>query len=374
MSLATLLGAVGGCASPLCWMGEPPHWDYAAQAFSGAPTTVRTPPVQAATQRTTAATFYASGHTVGSPTPPASWMPRRAGDQDSAEMVAAETHVRPEPADLVDAPRRHVRPAFVPPPVDTASTDTTDGRPEEGSIRRTAWVPPAHDGHLMRTNRVKLNYHVNVPGAAGVATVELWCTEDGHTWAKRADLPAGRHSCVLHVDADGLYGFTVVACRGDGLAQLPPRDGDKPQILVEVDQTRPVVQILGTCWAGTAEEPAFRVSWKASDRNLVGRPVSLSYGDGDHGPWHLVAGGLAAAGTYLWTLPAHAPEHLVLRVQALDAAGNVGATQMSLSSTLGGIVPSADVTSVEDGSDEPEPSLSDTDGSRFPSDRRSRYR
>jgi hypothetical protein len=375
MSLATILGAMGGCASPFCsYMAPQAHWDYTAQAYSGVPTTLPPPAPQTAARPTTAASLYARIHRVGGEAAPASWGTRPAAEPESGEMVASDTTVR-TPADLADLPRGQVRRAPRQTPwVVPAAEHATDESPAGESVQRAAWVPPERVGHLMRTHRIKLNYHVGVPGASAVVAVELWCTEDGHTWTKRADLPPGQRSWVFDAEADGVYGFTVVARRADGLAQRPPEDGDKPQILVEVDQTRPRVQILGTAWAGTAEEPAFRVSWKASDRNLTGRPVSMSYGDGEAGPWHVVARGLPAAGTYLWKLPPNMPERLILRVAALDGAGNVGATQMSLTSTVGGIVPSAEMTGVEEAPGGPDNSLSDTVSSRFPSGSRGRYR
>jgi hypothetical protein len=253
-----------------------------------------------------------------------------------------------------DAPRRSAQ----------RVTQSADVSPDFGSqpVARASWAEPARVGHLLRTNHLKLNYRLNEPGASAVAAVELWCTEDGHTWYKRADLPPQERAHVIDVDGDGVYGFTLIPRGRAGLAPRPPQDGDTPQILVEVDQTKPLVQVLGTSWAGSADQPAFRISYQASDTNLAGHPVSLCYSEAESGPWHTIARGLASTGTYVWKLPPSVPDRLILQVQALDSAGNVGAAQMALMCTQGGIVPSTSVISVEDGT-----AGCDADTDTFPS-------
>jgi hypothetical protein len=154
--------------------------------------------------------------------------------------------------------------------------------------------------------------------------VELWCTKDGGPWRKRADMPPGRDSYALRVEGEGIYGFTLVARSGDGRSRKPPRRGERPQYVVEVDQTKPVVEAGRADWTRDGGQAAVRLTWSASDKNLAPHPISLYYAPNEIGPWTAIVRDLDNAGRYAWQPPPGLPPCCWMRVEALDAAGNVG--------------------------------------------------
>jgi hypothetical protein len=69
------------------------------------------------------------------------------------------------------------------------------------------------------------------------------------------------------------------------------------------------------------------ITWRASDKRLGERPVTLSYAETADGPWSTIATGLENTGLYVWKMPTSVPQKLMIRLEATDLAGNVGMTQ-----------------------------------------------
>jgi hypothetical protein len=134
-------------------------------------------------------------------------------------------------------------------------------------------------------------------------------------------------SYLLRVEGEGVYGFTVIARNGHGRSRRLPRQGEPPQVVVEVDQTKPVVEGVRAAWASEGERAAVRVTWSASDKNLAPHPISLYYAANEVGPWTVIDRGLDNDGQYTWQPPPGLPPCCWVRVEALDAAGNVGVAQ-----------------------------------------------
>jgi hypothetical protein len=205
-------------------------------------------------------------------------------------------------------------------PASLASHPAEPAAPGEGQPAR----------RLVKSDRFRLRYHVRDVGPSGVSEVELWYTKDGGPWSKCGDVPPDQDSCMLRVEGEGLYGFTLVARNGHGLSGRPPGQGEAPQFVVEVDQTRPVVEAVQVAWARDGEKAGVRVAWTASDKNLAPHPISLYYAASEAGPWSVIARGLDNAGRYAWQPPPGLPSQCWVRVEALDAAGNVGVAEVAV--------------------------------------------
>jgi hypothetical protein len=186
-------------------------------------------------------------------------------------------------------------------------------------------TPPAV--RMVNSKRITINYEVKGVGPSGLSGVELWCTQDGKTWKKRDVAPHAQPPYVVEVEAEGLYGFTLLAKNGIGLGKEAPQPGDLPQIWVEVDQTSPVVQLTSIHANCAHQHQDVVIRWKANDKNLGPRPVTLSYAASEEGPWQTMAANLPNTGRYVWPLPAEAPARFLVRVEATDLVGNVGSAQ-----------------------------------------------
>jgi hypothetical protein len=190
------------------------------------------------------------------------------------------------------------------------------------------------DRLLVNSKRISLNYELKEVGPSGVSAIDLWYTQDGRSWQKwplpkNNDLsnpPGGAAGKQLIIDVhdEGLYGFTLVAKSGVGLGEQPPRVGDRPQIWVEVDLTKPVVQLQSVVVGQGADKGKLTISWTATDKNLGAQPITISYAEQATGSWTPIVQNQANTGRYVWSMPETVPYQFLVRVEAVDRAGNVG--------------------------------------------------
>jgi hypothetical protein len=202
---------------------------------------------------------------------------------------------------------------------------------------------------LVNSKRICLNYAIKDVGPSGVASVELWYTRDGKTWKKHDHGPQRQPPYVVDVSEDGLYGFTLVARSGNGLGKAPPKTGDAPQVWVEVDMTRPEVRLLATESSYTGKTPSLNIRWSASDKNLAARPITLSYAEKSDGPWTPIAAKLENTGNYTWELGPDGPHRFVVRVEAVDRAGNAATAQSPSPVEIDLSQPAVSILTVEPG-------------------------
>src|SRR5262249_35325946 len=135
---------------------------------------------------------------------------------------------------------------------------------------------------------------------------------------------APQKALVLEVSSEGVYGLTLVAKSGVGLSVRAPQAGDRPQVWVEVDMTKPVVQLYNVIVGQAADKGKLTVTWSARDRNLHKQPITLSYAEQAAGPWTPMVKDLPNTGRYVWTMPERVPYQFYVKVEAVDLAGNVG--------------------------------------------------
>jgi hypothetical protein len=179
---------------------------------------------------------------------------------------------------------------------------------------------------VVNNKRITLNYKINDVGPSGVSSIDVWVTHDGRVW-KKLDVGTQTHPpCIVEVSDEGLYGFSLLARNGLGLGKAPPQAGDVPQVWVDVDLTRPTVQLMGVEVTGPSKGTAI-ISWSAADKNLGPRPITLSYSETGKGMWTPIAASLANSGRYIWQMPSSVSGRFLVRVEATDLAGNTGSAQ-----------------------------------------------
>src|SRR5262249_2970509 len=109
-----------------------------------------------------------------------------------------------------------------------------------------------------------------------------------------------------------------------------PQPGEAPQIWVEADTTRPEVKLVST-QAGVDENGrTLTLRWTATDKNLVARPITLSYAEQPQGPWTPFATNVDNSGLYVWHMSRGLPNSVLLKVEATDRVGNVGEDQTTM--------------------------------------------
>ncbi len=186
--------------------------------------------------------------------------------------------------------------------------------------------PVDPERRLVNSKRISLNYELKEVGPSGVSAIELWWTQDGRGWYRYPQVKSGtdRPPLVFEVNGEGVYGFTLVAKSGVGLGEQPPQVGDRPQVWVEVDLTKPVVTLQNVMVGRGPDKGKLTVLWTAQDKNLGGEPITLSYAQQPAGPWTPIAGKLPNTGRYIWSMPEQVPYQFLVRVEAADLAGNIG--------------------------------------------------
>jgi hypothetical protein len=188
---------------------------------------------------------------------------------------------------------------------------------------------------MVNSKIISLNYRIDDEGPSGISAIELWYTADGRNWQKYKEQRAEnnmpiRPPFVFEVQSEGLYGFTLLARSGVGLSERTPQPGDVPQVWVEVDETRPVVRLLGAEVGRGADTGKLTITWSAADKNLTPQPINLSYSEKPEGEWTTIAASLPNTGRFVWAMPPNGiPYRFHVRVEGIDKAGNVGSAQTS---------------------------------------------
>ncbi len=187
-------------------------------------------------------------------------------------------------------------------------------RPQRGAL------PPKQ---IVNSPEVVLEYQVQGAGPAGVGRVEVWITEDkGETWRLHASSEKSESTTLkIVLPGEKEYGLRLLALSRVGHGKPPPQPGDPPELVVEVDQTVPHIEILPP-----VPDPRHRntltLSWIVSDPNLTANPITLEWSVSSNGPWNVIHAGLPNTGHYSWHVRERTPEQVFLRLGARDLAGN----------------------------------------------------
>jgi hypothetical protein len=199
------------------------------------------------------------------------------------------------------------------------------------------------------SKKIRLNFKLDDVGPSDVSTIEVWKTRDTLRWEKLAQPAQKTPPIEIEVEGEGRYGFTLIAKSGVGLGEAAPRPRDQPQIWIEVDLTKPVVEMTVPVVGRGIDKGKLTINWTAKDKNLGRQPIALSYSKTPEGPWIPVPGAatLENTGRYVWEMPTDLPFEFFVRVEATDEAGNVGQATTPTTVKVDLSVPRAIVIGVE---------------------------
>ena len=102
----------------------------------------------------------------------------------------------------------------------------------------------------------------------------------------------------------------------------PPKPGEPPSTIVEVDAAGPVVKLEPVRIVGSKAI----ITWQANDPHPAPRPVMISVkADTPDAQWRpITTSPIENTGQYTWTLPANCPPRIHVRVNVVNALGNQG--------------------------------------------------
>ncbi|MHB8901022.1 MAG: hypothetical protein ACYC6Y_19920 [Thermoguttaceae bacterium] len=195
-------------------------------------------------------------------------------------------------------------------------------------------------GRIVNTKLFEIAYS-NPTQPMAVGRVELWGTRDGGvTWQSFGYDSDSRSPMLARVADEGNYGFKVVFHPLYGPPVQSPRQGDRPDMIIRVDLTRPDARLIGVDRSPDAPNQ-LSIRWQAADSQLANTPISLFYADAATGDWRLIAQGLQNSGEYRWNLPIGLPPEVQIRVEACDMAGNRTSAETRNPVRLAGSTPAA---------------------------------
>ncbi len=176
---------------------------------------------------------------------------------------------------------------------------------------------------IVNSRRFQVGYTVDDVGPSGIGAVELFITQDqGRKWWKYGDDPDRRSPFDVEVPQDGEYGFAIRVRSGVGLTNDPPLPGEQPSIIVAVDQTPPIVELLSAQQGQGATSNRVQVRWRIADEHLASKPVAVYYSPTRNGPWESISGWTDDLGGLEWPVAAGSPSQFYVRVVVRDVAGN----------------------------------------------------
>lgn len=179
---------------------------------------------------------------------------------------------------------------------------------------------------LVKSRRFSWDYDFqNERGDGHPLRVELWYTRDGGVTWQQAGIDTDATSPIdVSLPASGLYGFRLEIVPDLPDAGGGPRSGDVPETWVGVDDEPPQVEIAQVTQAKTGEPGSMLIRYVCRDHLLAPRSVRIAYSPHPSGPWSTIVDGLDAQGEHRWQPERTTPARVYLRVEATDAAGNLG--------------------------------------------------
>jgi hypothetical protein len=209
---------------------------------------------------------------------------------------------------------------------------------------------------VVGTRRFNLAYRLQDVGPSGVSKLHVYITQDGgRTWYDYGVDEDLTSPATIDVPNEGTYGFILTAESGVGLAAIPPQPGDRPAVIVSVDQTAPEVEFHAPEHVRSNSGGQLIFRWRYADSHPADRPLALSYAENSTGPWQPISGWIAASDHFAWTLPSNVPRQLFFKLEARDAAGNMRTVESARPLVIDLSRPSVSIVDVETEDDAPKP-------------------
>jgi len=240
---------------------------------------------------------------------------------------------------------------FPPASQHTGQTSKTTGRAAQNTGKVTQNSTPSGKTtpvRLVNGREFRLNYAIEKVGKSGVQSVELFITPNGgRKWYLYGTDDDQSSPFPVKVPDDGTYGFAIRVKSGVGLSEPPPQSGEKPAMVVVVDQTAPRVELMPVLQGRGENSNQFLIRWTTTDPNPADKAIAVSYAESPDGPWTTISSWKEDTGRFLWTTPENVPPKVYLRVAARDAAGNVAHAQTPRPIIVDVVKPSARITNVD---------------------------
>lgn len=167
-----------------------------------------------------------------------------------------------------------------------------------------------------------------------VASRELWYQSfDGAKWGawQKHGQVFTKDAQVVWAPPEGHWQVYVRRILSSGLAGTDPSkepEKVKPQAEFIIDRTAPVAAVtFPGAKAKLRGGDKYTVTWTATDAYLRNTPIAIRWSRDGSGTFETVAENLPNSGSFEWTVPRDMTQTGVLKVEALDKAGNLGSAE-----------------------------------------------
>ena len=258
-----------------------------------------------------------------------------AGNNNLPDQFSAMPGGQPQPQDQFQNAFNGPRGNFVSHP------GTREPQPENNTARY----------RIVNSRRFQIGYKLQDVGPSGVSTVELYITNDeGRTWFRYGTDDDNQSPFQVDVPKEGTYGFSLGVRSGAGLASEPPQNGDKPSIVVVVDQTPPQLQLLPLEQGRGRSANKIRIQWRFHDDFPSDKPIALYYSPNGQAPWQPISGWTENTGGFIWNMGPNVPSRFFLRIEGRDMAGNTQVVETPKPVLIDLSRPTAKIIDIEAGS------------------------
>jgi hypothetical protein len=258
--------------------------------------------------------------------------PLPVGPANPPQLVQASAQDA-QPTQILDVPNSLPPGVSIAPLMPVIEQNPVNARPTGAECRLvehtvpTKVQPAAHTApakrQIVNNPKLFLDYQLENVGPSGVGKLQLWITRDqSRTWTKLSETIHQGSPVEVHLPGEGVFGVTLVAVNGRGVAGAVPAAGDTPDWWIEVDTTKPTVEISKIVAVPENGQHVVHIHWTAQDKNIGDGPVELLYSATPQGPWLPIAKGLKAESQHRWTPPAEIGPQAFVRLIVRDVAGN----------------------------------------------------
>ena len=181
--------------------------------------------------------------------------------------------------------------------------------------------------HYVNNKMFSLDYSVEDVGPSGVASVDLFVTENGgRQWFRYGSDTDRKSPFQIDTMGEGTFGFSLRIKNGVGVADIPPQPGESPEILITVDQTPPSIEMAQPTVRKGANG-VVQFNWRIREINPATESVRLEIAAATGGAWSNVFDWQADRGGFEMPLSEGLPPAVHFRLTARDAAGNLTSAQ-----------------------------------------------
>ncbi len=191
---------------------------------------------------------------------------------------------------------------------------------------------------IVASQTVKLDLDIKDEGPAGLASAQLWISQDdGVSWTQGPFIQDPR-SVEWKAPADGKFRLAIQASDAAGNTTPAPKGKAEDQFVITVDTTAPVIQLTSAIGIIPGDKPgpttqrAFKpgdnvqVQFTVKDVNLAPNTVAVFFQADASKAWQELATAQTADTAFRFALPAVGTTAARIRLTAVDAAGNTGET------------------------------------------------